>query len=70
MSPNRCIAAAWGLFSIGRFIAATFLQQRFGAVGMEHFIMFKVKVENIGIRQVSVFLRVKSIRRFEFHNVF
>ena len=23
------------------------LQQRFGAVGMEHFIMFKVKVENV-----------------------
>lgn len=26
------------------------LQQRFGAVGMEHFIMFKVKVENIEIK--------------------
>ena len=26
------------------------LQQRFGAVGMEHFIMFKVKVENVEIK--------------------
>ena len=26
------------------------LQQRFGAVGMEHFIMFRVKVENVEIR--------------------
>lgn len=25
------------------------LKQRFGAVGMEHFIMFKVKVENVEI---------------------
>ena len=27
------------------------LQQRFGAVGMEHFIMFKVKVEQVEIKQ-------------------
>ena len=26
------------------------LQQRFGDVGMEHFIMFKVKVENVEIK--------------------
>ena len=26
------------------------LQQRFGAVGMEHFIMFKVKIENVEIK--------------------
>ena len=26
------------------------LQQRFGAVGMEHFIMFRVKVENVEIK--------------------
>ena len=26
------------------------LQQRFGAVGMEHFIMFKVKVENVEMK--------------------
>ena len=26
------------------------LQQRFGTVGMEHFIMFKVKVENVEIK--------------------
>lgn len=26
------------------------LQQRFGAVGMEHFIMFKVEVENVEIK--------------------
>ena len=26
------------------------LQQRFDAVGMEHFIMFKVKVENIEMK--------------------
>lgn len=26
------------------------LQQRFGAVGMEHFVMFKVKVENVEIK--------------------
>ena len=26
------------------------LQQRFGAVGMEHFIMFKVTVENVEIK--------------------
>lgn len=26
------------------------LQQRFGAVGMEHFIMFKVKVEHVEIK--------------------
>ena len=26
------------------------LQQRFGSVGMEHFIMFKVKVENVEIK--------------------
>ena len=26
------------------------LQQRFGAVGMEHFIMFKVKVEKVEIK--------------------
>lgn len=26
------------------------LQQRFCAVGMEHFIMFKVKVENVEIK--------------------
>lgn len=26
------------------------LQQRFGAVGMEHFIMFKVNVENVEIK--------------------
>lgn len=26
------------------------LQQRFGAVGVEHFIMFKVKVENVEIK--------------------
>ena len=27
-----------------------FLQQRFGAIGMEHFILFKVKVENVEIK--------------------
>ena len=26
------------------------LQQRFGAVGMEHFLMFQVKVENVEIK--------------------
>lgn len=26
------------------------LQQRFGEVGMEHFIMFKVKVENVEVK--------------------
>ena len=26
------------------------LQQRFGSIGMEHFIMFKVKVENVEIK--------------------
>lgn len=26
------------------------LQQRFGEVGMEHFVMFKVKVENVEIK--------------------
>lgn len=26
------------------------LQQRFGAVGMEHFIMFKVKVEDVEVK--------------------
>lgn len=26
------------------------IQQRFGAVGMEHFIMFKVKVENVEMK--------------------
>lgn len=27
-----------------------FLQQRFGTIGMEHFILFKVKVENVEIK--------------------
>ncbi len=31
-------------------IECPILQQRFGAVGMEHFIMFRVKVENVEIK--------------------